>query len=317
MSSDLTILITADHQSDLPEKTRQIAPQARIVSREDIQRDPALLGQVRVVYGHVSPEELSAARGLRWLHSAAAGAEWTQRADVQAHPFTVTNSRIHGAQISETLFGMLLMLVRKLHQCYRNQLSHVWGRPDDRDIYSLPGRTLCVLGPGMIGQCCARLGKAHGMRVIAVRRRAGALPDVDAVYAIEQLNEALAQADVVMDLLPGGSGTRTMIGSPQFAAMRAGCLFFNAGRGSTVDTDALVAALRSGHLGGAGLDVVDPEPLPPEHPLWDMPNVILTPHCSGALGDYARLTDEVFLQNLRRFVRNEPLESVVDKQTGY
>jgi phosphoglycerate dehydrogenase-like enzyme len=99
--------------------------------------------------------------------------------------------------------------------------------------------------------------------------------------------------------------------------MRAGCLFLNAGRGSTVDTDALVAALRSGHLGGAGLDVVDPEPLPPEHPLWDMPNVILTPHCSGALGDYARLTDEVFLQNLRRFVRNEPLESVVDKQTGY
>ncbi len=127
---------------------------------------------------------------------------------------------------------------------------------------------------------------------------------------------AFAAADVVMAVLPATAATRRFVGRAEFAAMRAS-VFLNAGRGSTVDTDALVAALGSGALRAAGLDVTDPEPLPRRHPLWRMPNVLITPHCAGNHAEYEERAARVFLDNLRRYAAGEPLEHVVDKEAGY
>lgn len=133
----------------------------------------------------------------------------------------------------------------------------------------------------------------------------------------EERLEMLGACHVVMNTLPLTEETRRFLGPAEFAALPAGALVFNVGRGGTMDTEALVAALQSGHLGGAGLDVTDPEPLPPDHPLWDMENVIITPHCSGGDRHYAEKAGTIFVENLRRFLAGQPLANLVDKRAGY
>lgn len=210
------------------------------------------------------------------------------------------------------------MLTRRLNVAYRQQLE----RQIDRNAYTrevdeLPGKTLCLVGLGVIGRRCASLGKAFGMRVIGVRRHPHPTPDVEQVFSTDALHDALAQADVVMVNLPSTPDTRRLFNHDAFAAMKSGGYFFNAGRGATVDTEALTEAVRNGTLCGVGLDVTDPEPLPLDHPLWSMPNVIITPHYSGARPHYLEHANRIFLENLQRFIAGEPLQFVVDKRTGY
>ncbi len=314
---ELTILITARHGDDLIERVRRLAGDVRILGRGDLEKEPSLIGQVEIIYGGIKPEDFPRAARLKWLQSTGAGAGWTQRPEVLHHPAVITNARIHAEQISEHLFGMLLMLTRRLHEAYRNQLERLWQPPKGGEVLGLSGRTLCVLGLGAIGQRCTALGAAFGMRVIGVRRRPRPTEHVQRVFGPDELEQALRQGQAVMSLLPGTSATEKIIGRRQFAAMPGGAMFFNAGRGSTVDTEALVEALAGGKLAGAGLDVVDPEPLPAEHPLWGMPNVIISAHYSGGIADYHRRTERVFLDNLARYLAGLPLESVVDKQEGY
>ncbi|HEY3415829.1 MAG TPA: D-2-hydroxyacid dehydrogenase, partial [Armatimonadota bacterium] len=315
----LTILITAKAPIDaLRPQIAAIAPDARIVTREDVDANPALLAAMDIVFGTLMPEEFPRASRLRWLQTTFAGMEWTAHPAIRSHPALLTNARIHGETISEHLFGMLLMLTRQLHVAYRQQLTKQIDRAGYLDnIDVLAGKTLCVVGLGAIGQRCAALGAAFGMRVIGVRRHPQPTPAVEQVYGDEGLHQALAQSDVVMVVLPNTPDTRKLFGPAEFAALKKGAYFLNAGRGQTVDTDALLSALRDGTLYGAGLDVVDPEPLPIDHPLWEMPNVILTPHVSGALPDYMATAARVFLDNLRRFVAGEPLRFVIDKEAGY
>ncbi|MHB9130525.1 MAG: D-2-hydroxyacid dehydrogenase [Armatimonadota bacterium] len=313
----LTILILPQPLPSLIEEIHRIAPHARVITRKDFQQDPTLLEQVDIIYGMLDPELFPRAARLKWLQTDFAGMEWANHPAVQAHPAILTNARIHAAAISEHLFGLLLMLTRLLTTAYRGQLQHEWERSMMGQVDMLCGKTLCILGLGVIGRRCAALGKAFGMRVIGIRRHPQPEPDVEMVYGDEQFHEALAQADVVMNLLPNTPHTHKVIGVAEFAAMRPGAYFLNAGRGQTVDTDALVAALQSGHLRGAGLDVVDPEPLPPDHPLWDLPNVVITAHYGGAFPQYAEAAARIFLDNLHRFLAGESLQFVVDKAQGY
>ena len=315
---ELTILITVKPTEPLFDEIRAIAPHTRLLTKEDLAAQPELIAQVDIVYGVLERDQFPRAARLAWLQTTFAGMEWAAAPEVCAHPAMLTNARFHDVPISEHLFGMLLMLTRQLHAAYRQQLER---KPDSsayiRDIDELPGKTLCVAGLGVIGRRCAALGNAFGMRVIGVRRHPAPTPGVEQVYGAEALREALAQADVVMALLPNTPETYKLIGHNEFAAMKPGSYFFNAGRGKTVDTDALLAALQSGLLNGAGLDVTDPEPLPLDHPLWGLPNVIITPHYSGARPHYLEHANRIFLDNLRRFLAREPLRYVVDKAAGY
>lgn len=317
MPRELHILVPTDCAEDVIAAVEHLAPHAHVHRSDELQRDPSLLDKLEITYGTLSSQQYAKAKNLKWTQSLGAGCEWAQDPAVRDHPVIVTNSRIHAVQISEHLFGLLLMLTRRLQDAVKSQMRHAWERPDSSLLHSLPGKTLCILGLGTIGRRCATLGKAHGMRVIGLRRHAKPAPDVDIVLPAEELNEAIAQADVIMNLLPGVTSTAKIISRTQFALMKPSCLLLNAGRGITIDTEALIKALQSGRIAGAGLDVVDPEPLPPESPLWDMPNVIITGHYSGSIDTYFQQAGEIFLRNLRHYLAREPLEFVVDKKTGY
>lgn len=313
----LNILITARYSAELLDAIRAIAPTARVITKDELTADPALIGHVDIVYGTLDRELFPRATRLKWLQTTFAGMEWTAAPEIRAHPVILTNARIHATPISEHLFGLLLMLTRQLHVAYRQQLEKHFDKVYTSQVDDLPGKTLCVVGLGVIGQRCAQLGKAFGMRVIGVRRHPTPTSGVEQVFGTEQLCDALAQADVVMVILPNTPATDHLIGREAFAAMKHGSYFLNAGRGKTVDTDALLAALRNGTLKGAGLDVTDPEPLPLDHPLWEQPNAIITPHYSGAQPDYQQHADRIFLVNLRRFVCGEELQFIVSKESGY
>lgn len=307
-----------DLMQHLSEQVRAIAPDACIVTNEDLKADPSLIGRVEIVFGFLDRNLFPQAHCLKWIQSTYAGMEWAQHPEIVSHPVILTNARIHAASISEHLFGMLFMLTRRLHSAYRQQLGRAWQRDTLlSELQVITGKTLCVVGLGSIGRRCGMLGKAHEMRVIGVRNHPQVTPYVERVYGPDKIQEALSQADVVMVTLPGTPGTRHLIGPQEFEAMPKGVFFLNAGRGQTVDTDALVEALGNGTVKGAGLDVVDPEPLPPNHPLWEMPNVIITPHTSGWSSYNQESATRIFLDNLRRYVKDEPLKFVVDKNQGY
>ncbi len=298
-------------------RIRVVAPGAVLYGPEDFQRDPALIERIDIVLGKLPAEAFGRARRLKWIHTTAAGADWAQREPALSHPAIVTNSRIHAEPIAEHLFGLLLMLIRRLHVACRNQLAAHWGKKTTPPPDILVGKTLCVVGLGTIGRRCAELGAAFGMRVIGVRRNVKAVPSVEKVFGPEDIGQAFSQADVVMVVLPGTAETTKLIGRVELAALPTGALLLNAGRGKTVDTDALLEALSSSRLAGAGLDVVDPEPLPPDHPLWRMPNVILTPHTAGLHRSYVQNAAGIFLENLRRFLESRPMLCVVNKPLGY
>jgi D-2-hydroxyacid dehydrogenase (NADP+) len=295
-----------------------IVPGARVVSEEDLAADAALVGQVEVCYAHLPSELWPRAASLRWFQSPWAGMERIlAMPEARRHPAVFTNARIHAAPIAEHLWGMLLALTRNLPRAWDLQRRRRW----DPDAFKpapalLEGKRLCVAGLGEIGGRCARIGRAFGMRVIGIRHGALPHPDADDVVGPADRNGAFAAADVVMAVLPATGGTRGFFSRAEFAAMR-GVVFLNAGRGATVDTDALVAALRDGAVRAAGLDVTDPEPLPRAHPLWRMPNVLITPHCAGTHAGYDERAARVFLDNLRRYAAGEPLAYVVDKEAGY
>jgi phosphoglycerate dehydrogenase-like enzyme len=155
------------------------------------------------------------------------------------------------------------------------------------------------------------------MKVIGLRRRPEPLPYLDETLHEADRDAALARADVIVNILPLTPQTRHYLGAAQFARTKPTALLINAGRGPTVDTDALMAALRDDRIAGAGLEVTDPEPLPPDHPLWTMDNVIIAPHYGGSQPGYEQRVGELFVENLRRYVAGEPLTSVVDKEAGY
>jgi phosphoglycerate dehydrogenase-like enzyme len=230
---------------------------------------------------------------------------------------------IHASTISEYVFGSMLMFNRSWPEMVRLQDRHIW--PHSASWYKLGGRelldqTLGIVGLGAIGRRVAQLGKAFGMRVIGTRRTVepGVQdPDVDLLYPIERLKDMLRQCDYVVLSVPLTSQTEKLIGEAELRAMRPDAYLVNVARGQIIDERALIRALKEGWIAGAGLDVTDPEPLPADHPLFSLPNVILTPHISGVSIHYDRRLTNLFAENLRRYRTGEPLRNQYDPLRGY
>ena len=305
----------------LPDNERaellRIAPGARLAGASGLAADPALVERIDIVYSSLPPALWEKARSLSWLQVKWAGVETIlQLPQVRSHPATITNVHIHGSAMSEHLWGMTFMLTRNLNRAVLRQKEEKWEENLREGLATLEGRTLCIVGLGKIGERCAAVGKALGMRVVGIRRRPAASPVADEVVGPGDRLKAFAEARVIMVLLPDTPGTRAFIGREELAVMK-GAFLLNAGRGRSVDTDALVDALRAGTVRGAGLDVTDPEPLPRGHPLWQMPNVVISPHYAGNHPGYDAEAFQCFLDNLRRWVNGEPLQNVVDRAEGY
>jgi phosphoglycerate dehydrogenase-like enzyme len=232
----------------------------------------------------------------------------------------LTNMRaVHGPAIADHAFAMLLSLTRNMEAHAKNQAESRWSREEQQPRpIALAGRTMLVVGLGGIGTEVAQRAHGFGMRVIATRRTDAPSPDyVERVGRPGDLMAMLPGADVVAVCVPLTPETEGMFNPAALAAMKQGSYLINVSRGKIVQTDALIAALESGRLAGACLDVTEPEPLPPEHPLWKMKNVVITPHVSSD----SEVTDErwwaLLRENIRRFGAGEPLLNVVDKGAGY
>lgn len=272
-----------------------------------------------IILGNVELDFLKRTKNLRWLQTNSAGVEAYLRPGVLPEGTLLTNaSGAYGLAISEHMLGMLLMLMKKL-ELYRDaQKSGAWR--SQGAVSSLFGASVLVLGLGDIGGEFGRRCKALGAKVIGVRRIARQKPDyADEVHTLGELDSLLPNADVVAVTLPGTEQTKNLLNAERIARMKDGAFLLNVGRGNIVNTEALCGALESGKLAGAGLDVTDPEPLPPEHRLWALPTALITPHISGFY--HLRETYEgilrICLENLRRYFAGEPLKNQVDFAAGY
>lgn len=277
---------------------------------------------VQVVAGDFPPGLTLSAPDLEWFQLWYAGADWLQKLpEAVEKPFVVTSaSGIHGEQMTEHLFGLLFAWNRRFPRAFAAQARSEWAAYRHVDMDVLAGKTMLILGYGTIGARVARAAEAFGMTVVGVRRSpptgAGGSggPRVESFAALSGL---LAEADAVVNILPLTAETRALFGAAEFARMKKTALYVNIGRGGTTDEAALIDSLRSGRIAGALLDVTAEEPLPPASPLWSLENVILTSHYSGYHPRYDELALGVFLDNLGRWVRGEPLKNLIDKKLGY
>lgn len=253
---------------------------------------------------------------LRWYQHWYAGVEEVVEALGQREVIVTNASGVHREPMAEQIIGLLLALARDIHGSVRNQLAKHWPPQSSHHVWEISGKSLLVVGYGAIGRRLAEVAGAFGMQVSAVRRDPEGNEAVP-VFGIDRLGDALSSADVVVCVLPLTEETRGIFDDKRFAAMKPGAVFINAGRGAEVQQEALTSHLRSGHLSAAGLDVTDPEPLPSDSPLWEMENVIISPHIGGITPEYGRRVWEILLENLDRFHSGRQLRNVVDMEAGY
>ena len=309
------IILLGQANDRLCERLRALVPDAEITAPDDA----GALERAQIIYGGVKPAQIAGARSLNWLQLVSAGANRWPLEELSARGVRVTTtSGIHAQPIAEQMFGMLLMKTRALDIALGEQPKHDWeGFDYGPHLQRIAGKTLGLLGVGAIGAHAARIGRAFGMRVIGLRRSGENAPDVEAMFVPDARLEFFGQTDVVMNTLPLTAQTQGFMGRAEFAALPNGAIVINTGRGETLDTPALMKWMQSGRAGAALLDVTDPEPLPSDHPLWRVPGVFITPHYGGNHPDYTERADAIFLDNLGRFVRGEPLKNQVDAGAGY
>ena len=295
-----------------------------------------LTSDVEILYTFMAPFDLSLAPNLRWVQSMSAGVEQLYDTPLWGSEIAITNaSGVHAVQIAEYVLGMLLSYAHHFPEALRLQEEARWLSLREKRALStreLRGKTLGILGYGAIGREVARLAAAFGMRVLATKRAgrpvafdgwtppgtgdpSGSIPE--RFYDLSELHELLPACDMLVLALPLSQHTRHLIGQPEFALMRPHAFLVNIGRGPLIDHDALVEALRAKRIGGAALDVTEPEPLPAESPLWGLENALITPHMAGMSVYYDDRAVELFCENLRRYLNGEPLLNLVQRDLGY
>jgi phosphoglycerate dehydrogenase-like enzyme len=306
------------------ERLRRDFPEVVFESPETREQADALLPGVDVVLGFAArPEVFATAARLRWIHSTAAGVEGILSPGLVASEVTLTCSRgLHAQSMAEHTLGVMLAFARQLHHSRDAQHERRWSQNQqwgaEPGFADLAGATVGIVGFGHIGRAIGEKARALGMRVLAVRRTPAANPEpAHAQWGLDWLPELLERSDWVVLAAPHTRESAKLIGAAELARMKPGARLVNVGRGALVDQDALVDALRAGRLAGAALDVMETEPVPADSPLWDMPEVILTPHVSGLGPRYWERATDVFAANLRRWLAGEPLRGVVDKHAGY
>jgi len=259
---------------------------------------------------------LVAAPQLRWIHVSAAGLDSLVSPALAASSAVLTNSRgVYGDALGEYVVAAMLYFVKDLARLRDAQARHAW-EPFEGE--RLGGKVLSIIGYGDIGAAIAQRATALGMQVVAYRRRPElSAGDPNVARVVGSLRDAIAPADFVAVAAPLTPQTRHMIGAEQLSWMRPHAVLINIGRGQLIDEPALIDALQRGAIRGAALDVFETEPLPASHPFWSMPQVLLSPHSADRVEGWLDQTMAMFLDNLGRFVRGEPLTNVVDPHRGY
>ena len=342
-----TVVIGSYFEEEHVRRIRETDERLRVLYREDLVPPPrwpgdhagpegwqrsseeedefvAMLKEAEVLYdfprGHVRDLTEVAPR-LRWVQGSMAGAgELAKTAGLLETDVVVTTaSGVYSGPLAEFVLMAMLQHAKNLHTLQRDKAEKAW-RPTHTD--TLEGKTLCIIGLGNIGRAIAERARPFGLRVVGVKRTVReddpAWEHADELCSTDLLHGALAEADYVAVTLPGTPETRHLVDAGAMGAMKPGAYFANVGRGTVVDEAALIEALRSGHLSGAALDVFEIEPLPEDSPLWELENVIISPHSTDILpGLTNRLQTDLLCENLRRYLDDEPLVNVLDKEVLY
>lgn len=341
------VLSVLDLNDEQLERVRAVSPrlvveQRSLSSNERFKRPvperfaEVLTPDVEILYTFMAPFELSLTPKLRWVQGISAGVDNFYNTPLWRSEIALTNaSGVHAVQIPEYVLGMLISHAHHFPEIARVQVEARWPTMGEKRVFAtreLRGKTLGILGYGAIGREIARLASAFGMRVLATKRADkpaafdgwtqpgtgdpdGSIPA--RFYALSELHELLPECDMLVLALPLSEQTRHLIGRAEFALMRRHAFLVNIGRGPLIDHDALIAALHEQLIGGAALDVTEPEPLPADSPLWHMPNVQITPHISGLSVYYDERAVDLFCENLRRYLHGEPLLNLVQRERGY
>jgi len=311
------VILVGGMLQDLLPQLQAAAPAVRFV--EAAKATPRDIAAADATFGVCSAEVLKAAQHLEWIQWPAAGVERCVPLLHAPAPLLTNLQRTMGPSIAEHVIAMMLSLSRHFEEFYAAQGQGHWESNDAApELEDVGGKTVLVAGLGGIGTEVARRAHALGMRVIATRASGHEGPDfVSYVGLPDELAKLAREADFVVNCLPLTPETTGIYNKEFFAAMKRSAYFISIGRGKSTVTADLTAALTQGTIAGAGLDVVDPEPLPPESPLWHAPHLILTPHISANTAVAEQTRNAVLIENLRRYIAGEPMLSVVDITKGY
>lgn len=278
-----------------------------------------VLARAEVLMNYGDKSQIAPAKNVRYIHTISAGIDGyideVDRCHGSALPVT-NGAGVYSDAVGEHVIALLLAVVHGIVPSVRNMAEKQW--PAIPMLGNVNGKTIAVLGTGDIGNNAARICAAMGARVLGFKLHAcEPFPPYSEIYTGDDgLDDLLPQADAVLVCLPGSPFTKDMLDARRIGLMKAGSVLVNIGRGSIVNTEALMEALRSGRIAAAGLDVTDPEPLPPDHPLWDCPNVLITPHISG-LGASKQKHAEWFAENLRAYLEGRPQPGAVNREMKY
>ena len=335
----IKVLCTLGFTEEQLDKLRAVSPRLVVEQRtchdaEEVRE--ALDEDTEVLYAYHLPDGLlSRAPKLRWVQLHSAGADQLLGQPIMKSDVLITTtSGIHATPIAEYAFASMLAWSRRMPKMlyYQNRREWPKGRWDIFVGQELRGSTLGIVGYGSIGREVGRIGKCLGMRVVATKRSVNEVRDTghripgtgdpeaqvpDRIYPPERLGEMLAECDYVVISLPLTPETKGLIGEEELRAMKPNAYLVNASRGGIVDESMLIKALQEGWIAGAGLDVFETEPLPPGSPLYDLDNVVLSPHVAGFSPHYDERASDLFAENLRRYLAGEELLNLVDKEAGY
>lgn len=316
MEKILIALPVEEHHKTLFEKQ---APDARFayIPVDQVTRDQAQ--EADIIIGNVAPSLIEGSPNLKWIQLSSVGTEGYLKEGVLPFGCKITNATgAYGLALSEHMLAMLLSLQKKLYLYRDNQQKHSW--QDEGCITSIYNSTTLVVGLGDIGNEFAKRMHLLGSYVIGVKRFQTEKPDyIDELFTIDTLNELLPKADFVTLSLPQTADTYHLITKERLMLMKKDAILLNVGRGSAIDTEALLTVLDSGHLAGVGMDVTETEPLPADSPLWDKKNVIITPHVAGGfhLPETLERIVRISASNLQAFTNHRPLRNTIDFSTGY
>jgi phosphoglycerate dehydrogenase-like enzyme len=302
-------------QAQYPEHTFALCPD----------RGPQLLQDIAdadIYVGWLSREIFNAGKKLQWVQSPSSGVNmFLDIPELRDGPVLLTSaSGTHAGGVADSTLAMILAVTRGIVPSVRDQMSKTWNPAEIRKgLVELTDSTMGIIGLGAIGRATAKRAKGFDMRVIAVDLNPNQQsPYVDEVWGLDQLNRLLAEADYVVVLVPYTAQTDNMIGAEQIAQMKPGALLVGMSRGGIIDQEAMIEALKAGKIAGAVLDVFKPEPLPADHALWDLPNVLIAPHIAGGTQFEGKHVLDIFTENLARFFAGQrPLRNQVDKQAGF
>ena len=309
----------------LADRLRAQFPSIEVVLLASLERMQSEIADAEVLLAQsLKREQFLAARALRWIHCPSAAVHQFMFPEFVASSVALTNgSEVHAPAVAEQVMAMMFSLARRIPESVRFQQKHVWGQgpiwDERRASFELSGCTLGLVGLGSIGRNVAQRASAMGIHVIAVREHAEKpRPEfVEEVLPTSRLNEMLARSDYVVLSPPITLATKGMIGREQLGAMKPNAYLINVGRGPLVDEAALIETLRARKIAGAALDVFDKEPLPADSPLWDLDNLLITPHTGGFTEKMWERQYAIFTENLRRYLNAQPLLGLIDKHRGY